>query len=187
MTRRLTLPTDSDVRKRIPIRSGCIDYFPAALAGVAAHSIMGNDKHNPGQELHHARGKSMDHADCIDRHLTDIADFEAMLARKVTRELCADSDDIIANLLAEANALSWRSLALAQELHEKYGGAPLAPRARLPEPPRVVGMAPELAAPFGGITPLPQCIYQNGDGTSCPDAATPGGPCCVAHSRIPSI
>jgi hypothetical protein len=36
-------------------------------------------------------------------------------------------------LLAEANALCWRSLALSQELHEKFG-APLAPAARKANP-----------------------------------------------------
>jgi len=121
---KLTLPTDSAERKEIPIRSGCIDYFPAAIAGVAKHSVAGNNKHNPGEPLHHARGKSMDHADCIDRHLTDLAD---MLARRAVWTQ-AQEDAI----LAEANALCWRALALSQELHEKFG-APLAPRARLPE------------------------------------------------------
>jgi len=124
---RLTLPTDSAERKEIPIRSGCIDYFPAAIAGVAKHSVAGNNKHNPGQPLHHARGKSTDHTDCIDRHLTDIADMLAALDRAGN---CAFEPE---GILAEANALCWRALALSQELHERFG-APLAPRARLPEP-----------------------------------------------------
>jgi hypothetical protein len=38
---------------------------------VAELSRAGNEKHNPGEELHHARGKSNDHADCILRHLVD--------------------------------------------------------------------------------------------------------------------
>lgn len=121
---RLTLPTDSDVRKNIPLYSGCYTYFPAALAGVAMHSKAGNDKHNPGEPLHHARGKSMDHADCIARHSMDIADF--MAHRVVWTQEEQDA------ILAEANALCWRSLALSQELHEKFG-APLAPAARLPK------------------------------------------------------
>lgn len=122
--RRLTLPTDSAVRKDIPLYSGCYTYFPAALAGVAMHSKAGNDKHNPGEPLHHARGKSMDHADCIARHSMDIADFMAHRAVWTQEEQDA--------ILTEANAMCWRSLALSQELHEKFG-APLAPAARLPE------------------------------------------------------
>jgi hypothetical protein len=124
MTRKLTLGTDSDDRKNIPLQSGCYAYFAAALTGVARHSKMGNDKHNPGQPLHHSRGKSADHADCIARHLMDIADMQARKVVHTTEETAA--------LLTEANALAWRALALSQELHEKYGGAPLAPGARLP-------------------------------------------------------
>ncbi len=43
-----------------------------------------------------------------------------------------------APLLHEVNQLAWRALALAQELHETYGDAPLAPGARLPERPQPV-------------------------------------------------
>ena|SRR5882724_4626403 len=118
---KLTLPTNSDERKDIPLYSGCYNYFPAALAGVAMHSKAGNDKHNPGEPLHHARGKSIDHADCITRHLMDLADMQARRVVWTEGEQAA--------LLAEANALCWRALALSQELHEKFG-APLAPAAR---------------------------------------------------------
>ena len=34
-------------------------------------------------------------------------------------------------ILNEASQLAWRALALSQELHERYGGAPLAPGAKL--------------------------------------------------------
>lgn len=119
---KLTLPTDSTVRKNIPLYSGCYTYFPAALAGVAMHSKISNDKHNPGEPLHHARGKSMDHPDCISRHLMDLADMQA-------RRVVWTAEDQFA-MLAEANALCWRALALSQELHEKFG-APLAPAARV--------------------------------------------------------
>src|SRR5690348_15140244 len=66
-----TLPTDSGARKDIPLARGLLDYFPAALARVAELSRIGNEKHNPGEDLHHARGKSGDHADCILRHLVE--------------------------------------------------------------------------------------------------------------------
>lgn len=122
-----TLPTDSEARKAIPLVGGVLRYFPAALAGVAKHSKAGNDKHNPGEELHHARGKSNDHAECILRHLMDLQDLQAHISR--TAEKRQSEIDAV---LAEANALAWRALALSQELHERFG-APLAPGAKLPE------------------------------------------------------
>ena len=118
----LTLPTDSAERKSYPLHDGCLAYFPAALAGVARHSKAGNDKHNPGEPLHHARGKSMDHKDCILRHLVDLGDLLAARNRQT------GIDDRA--ILDEVNALAWRALALSQELHERMGGAPLAPGAR---------------------------------------------------------
>lgn len=131
-----TLPQDSLLRKEYPLYRGLWRYFPAALAGVARHSKIGNDKHNPGEEMHHARGKSTDHEDCILRHLMDLQDI---LVRE--GELPMIQPDIEA-ALAEANALAWRALALSQKLHEKIGGAPLAPGARVePSPlPNYVGM-----------------------------------------------
>lgn len=118
----LTLPTDSDARKEIPMFSGCIKYFPAALAGIAKISKAGNDKHNPGQELHHDRSKSLDHPDCVVRHLTDVADLIAKLER--------GENTNPEQILAEVSALAWRALAYSQSLHEKYDGAPLAPGAK---------------------------------------------------------
>ena len=77
-----TLPTDSAERKDVPVFSGVLKYAPAAIAGVARISKLGNDKHTPGEALHHARGKSTDHADCIVRHAMDVADLEAAIARR---------------------------------------------------------------------------------------------------------
>lgn len=117
-----TLPTESNARKEHPIHSGCIRYFPAALAGVARTSKMGNDKHNPGQEMHHARSKSTDHADCIVRHLIDTEDLLAAMNR-------GDSKVTTEEILNEVNSMVWRALAYSQEMHERFG-APLAPGAR---------------------------------------------------------
>lgn len=124
-TQSLTLPTDSAARKEYPLLSGCIKYFPAALAGVARISKIGNDKHNPGEPLHHARSKSMDHGDCILRHLMDLQDLLASASR---------NDSLLTpfgqqQILDEASSLAWRALALSQELHESFG-APLAPGAK---------------------------------------------------------
>lgn len=120
------LPTDSAERKKIPLWRGCFRYAPAALAGMARISELGNAKHNPGEELHHARGKSSDHGDCILRHLND-AD-ELMTA--------FDRGPEVADLKAldiELGELMWRTALFCQEAREKYLGAPLAPGARLPK------------------------------------------------------
>jgi len=102
-----TLPTDSQARKNIPIATGLLDYFPAALAAVAEVSKAGNDKHNPGEPLHWARGKSMDQADCIGRHLIERGTIDPDTG------------------LRHSAQLAWRALALLQlELEE--AGAPLA-------------------------------------------------------------
>lgn len=67
----MILPTDSAERKGLPITTGVLDYFSLAIAEVARVSKAGNDQHNPGQKLHWDRTKSLDHADCIARHLID--------------------------------------------------------------------------------------------------------------------
>jgi hypothetical protein len=131
MTIKTTLPTDSAARKRFPMARGPLAYAPAALAGVAQVCIDGNDKHNPGEPLHHARGKSSDHADCIVRHLMDVQDLLAAIERGDS-PLPGRAGDGQHPLFVELNQLAWRALMLSQELHEKYGGAPLAPGARLP-------------------------------------------------------
>ena len=65
------LPHDAGARKKLPITTGVIDYFPLALAAIAQVSLEGNKQHNPGEPLHWAKEKSTDHADCITRHLID--------------------------------------------------------------------------------------------------------------------
>ena len=65
------LPTDPKARKAIPLCTGVLDYFPDALIAVAEVSRIGNDQHNPGEPLHWARGKSMDQADTILRHMVE--------------------------------------------------------------------------------------------------------------------
>lgn len=107
-----TLPADAAQRKAVPLVSGCLDYFPAALAAVAALSKKGNDQHNPGQPMHHARGKSTDHADCVLRHLVDRG--------------TVDSDGV-----RHSAKVAWRALALLQEELEREEGAPL-PRGAKP-------------------------------------------------------
>jgi hypothetical protein len=107
-TRKRLLDADSATRKGYPMARGLLDYFPDALAAVAEVSKIGNDKHNPGEPMHHARGKSMDHADCIMRHLVGRGGFDGEVR--------------------ESALLAWRALALLQEEIEKDLGLPM-PRA----------------------------------------------------------
>jgi Domain of unknown function (DUF5664) len=65
------LPTDAKDRKDIPLATGLFDYFPDALAAIAALSKAGNDQHNPGEALHWARSKSTDEADALLRHFLE--------------------------------------------------------------------------------------------------------------------
>ncbi len=118
----LTLPTDSNDRKNFPLFRGCLRYFPAALAGIARISKQGNDKHNPGEEMHHARNKSGDQGDCIIRHLIDVEDLLAALNR-------GDGHVTVKDILIEVDQMAWRALAFSQELHEKFN-SPLAPAAK---------------------------------------------------------
>ena len=93
--RHMLLPDDPDERKGIPVATGVLDYFPLALAEVARVSKAGNDQHNPGQPLHWDRAKSLDHADCIARHLIDRGSRDADGQRHSAK-------------------LAWRALALLQ-------------------------------------------------------------------------
>ena len=65
------LPTDAAERKRVPLWSGLVRYFPDALVAVSKLSMKGNDQHNPGEPLHWSRGKSDDHHDTLLRHMLD--------------------------------------------------------------------------------------------------------------------
>lgn len=70
-TRATNLPTDPKERKKYPVFSGVLAYFPDAIVEVAHVSWRGNEQHNPGEPLHWARGKSMDQEDTLLRHLME--------------------------------------------------------------------------------------------------------------------
>jgi hypothetical protein len=63
--------TDYNERKGIPIVTGLLDYFPLSAIEVAKVSAAGNAQHNPGEELHWARGKSMDQCNTAVRHIME--------------------------------------------------------------------------------------------------------------------
>ena len=111
--RKSLLPSVAGERKNIPLASGVLDYFPAALMEVAKVSYEGNLQHNPGQELHWARGKSTDQSDTIIRHFLERGTM--------------DTDG-----MRHSAKLAWRALALLQ-IELEAEGAPIARGARLPE------------------------------------------------------
>lgn len=147
------LPTDSVMRKDTPICTGMLDYFPRAAAYVARISVLGNDKHNPGEPLHWAKGKSMDQPDCIVRHVIErgtfdpddgalhdgklawrsLANLETELERREAAGLPAWDEEIIAQnkaamhekLAAKAVATAIPPMSALEEL-EKRSGLPLA-------------------------------------------------------------
>ena len=94
----------------MPVVSGVLDYFPDAIAAVAYVSYLGNQKHNPGEPLHWARGKSDDHIDCLGRHL---------LSRDGV-----DQDGIM-----EFAEMVWRAMAALQLHIEKVHKLPAPPGA----------------------------------------------------------
>lgn len=104
------LEDTSAARKRFPVTTGFMDYFPDAVAAVAEISFLGNLKHNPGEPLHWARGKSMDHADCIGRHLVERGGYEIIEIAGVKYKM------------RHTAAMAWRSMALLQEELEAEHG-----------------------------------------------------------------
>jgi hypothetical protein len=102
-TRATCMPTDPAGRKTYPVASGCLDYFPDAIAEVSHLSHKGNEQHNPGQPLHWARGKSADEADTLMRHFLQRGTL--------------DTDGI-----RHSVKVAWRALALLQKEIEAENG-----------------------------------------------------------------
>lgn len=102
-TRATTLPIDAKERKAYPVASGCLDYFPDALAAIAHLSYIGNEQHNKGKPLHWDRSKSGDEADTMLRHFLQRGTI--------------DKDGV-----PHSVKMAWRALALLQkELEENPG------------------------------------------------------------------
>lgn len=90
------LPVDSKARKDLPVATGVVDYFPLALVAIAELSRKGNDKHNPGEPLHWARGKGGNNSDELMRHFIERGTI--------------DPDDNVRH----STKVAWRALALLQ-------------------------------------------------------------------------
>tara|TARA_Y100001937_G_scaffold95687_1_gene130004 strand:+ start:1779 stop:2114 length:336 start_codon:yes stop_codon:yes gene_type:complete len=97
-----SLPTNSQERKKIPIYTGVIKYFPDAIAEIARVSYIGSKQHHPEQGVFWDRDKSKDDLDALTRHL--------MEAGKI------DSDGI-----RHSAKVAWRALANLQKELETFG------------------------------------------------------------------
>lgn len=95
-TRASTLPETAAERKKCPVASGVLDYFPDALVAIAQVSYAGNEQHNPGQPLHWARSKSSDEADTMIRHFLQRGSLDV-------------------DGLRHSAKMAWRALALLQK------------------------------------------------------------------------
>ena len=96
-------PLTSEERKRCPLATGVLDYWPDALLAVANCSYVGNEQHNSGEPMHWAREKSKDHADCIVRHLAGRGTL--------------DTDGVL-----HAAKIAWRAMSLLQLEIERMRG-----------------------------------------------------------------
>jgi hypothetical protein len=89
-------------RKKYPVFSGLIKYFPDALLEVSRCSLAGNQQHHPDKPLHWDRGKSNDHLDAMLRHAIQSGQI--------------DSDGV-----RHSAKVAWRALANLQLEIEKAG------------------------------------------------------------------
>ena len=97
-----TLPTQAGERKKYPIASGVLDYFPDAIAAIAHVSYMGSQQHHPNAPLHWDRNKSRDQSDTLMRHFLQRGLF--------------DTDG-----LRHSAKTAWRALAILQLEIEESG------------------------------------------------------------------
>lgn len=113
------LPTDTATRNDLPMADGCLDYFPLALAYIAYVSKVANEQHNPGEAMHWARGKSLDHRNKILKHLAD----------------CGTQDT---DGLRHSGKMAWRALAELQTELEKVGWGKPGRASRFPTTPKEI-------------------------------------------------
>jgi len=90
------LPSGAADRKTYPLATGCLDYFPKALAEIAHVSFVSNEQHNPGTPVHWDRSKSGDESDALLRHFVERGKL--------------DSDG-----LRHTAKVAWRALALLEK------------------------------------------------------------------------
>ncbi|QDP66761.1 MAG: hypothetical protein GOVbin5978_37 [Prokaryotic dsDNA virus sp.] len=64
-------------RKKKPVYTGVIKYFPDAILEVAKCSYVGQQQHNPNLPLGWDRSKSGDELDALARHLIDAGTIDS--------------------------------------------------------------------------------------------------------------
>lgn len=141
---------ESAIRKMQPVGTIVTQYFPDALLAVAAVAYVGNEKHNPGEPLHWARGKSDDHLDCDVRHVIDAnRSNDVTRQRAMERNMPPPEWDVTTLKDGRSFAVlhlaqhAWRALALLQLEVERQGGDVI----------RVLSLAsPEAKTPQDGET-----------------------------------
>jgi hypothetical protein len=92
----------AEERKRTPVFTGVLRYFPDAIKELSRVSLAGNDQHHPNKPLHWDRSKSGDELDALARHLIDAGTL--------------DTDGI-----RHSAKVAWRALANLQKEIEKKG------------------------------------------------------------------
>jgi hypothetical protein len=91
---------DINTRKATPLYRGLFQYFPDALVAVAQCSAIGNEQHNPNQEMFWNRELSGDELDAMLRHTLEAGTLDTDGVRHSTK-------------------VAWRSLAnLQKELEQ---------------------------------------------------------------------
>lgn len=96
-------PSGAEDRNKLPI-AALFDYFPLAMIEIAKVIQLGNDQHNPGQPVHWAREKSVDHGNKMLRHYMERGTVDTDGAR-------------------HSGKMAWRALALLEtelELAQGY-------------------------------------------------------------------
>jgi hypothetical protein len=95
-------PVAVNPRKKYPMYSGLLTYFPNALKYVSHVSYVANNQHHPDKPLHWDKNKSTDEPDALMRHLADHS-VEPM------------DDDGLYHL----GKVCWRSLAMLERFLEE--------------------------------------------------------------------
>lgn len=65
------IPKTAEERKRTPVFSGVLKYFPLAIMEVSRVSLAGNEQHHPGEDLWWDKSKSIGTGDEVVKHIMD--------------------------------------------------------------------------------------------------------------------